>query len=210
MLNMTKVELKLIPGPDMYIFFEKGTTGGLSYISNRYSKAKNKCLKSYDPKQESKHIIYLDANDLYGYAMSKFLPTSRLKWIGSKEFELINYTSKISQGCDLEVNLECAKEIKELHTDYLLAPDKIEIKTEMLSNYQLKIADLYNIPIGNVKKLVSNFFDKEKYVIHNENLKLYLGLGLKLKTIHRVLEFNQSQSLRQHVEFNTQKLIEAE
>ena len=51
----------------------------------------------------------------------------------------------------------------------------------MLSEYQLKIADLYNISIGNVKKLVSNFLDKEKYVIHYENLQFYLRLGLKLK-----------------------------
>ena len=63
----------------------------------------------------------------------------------------------------------------------------------MLSEYQLKIDDLYNIPIGNVKKLVPNLFDKEKYVIHYENLKLYLRLGLKPKKIHRILEFNQSQ-----------------
>ena len=60
----------------MYIFFEKCTKGGISYISNRYSKANNKYLKSYDPKQESKDIIYLDAKNLHGYAMSKFLPTS--------------------------------------------------------------------------------------------------------------------------------------
>ena len=72
-LNMTKVELELIPDPDMYVFLEKGTRGGDSYISNRYSKANNKYLKSYDPKQESKHIIYLDANNLYGYGyMVKF------------------------------------------------------------------------------------------------------------------------------------------
>ena len=63
----------------MYIFFEKGTRGGIPYISNRYSKANYKYLKSYEPKQESKHIIYLDVNDLYGYAMSKFLPTSGSK-----------------------------------------------------------------------------------------------------------------------------------
>ena len=79
MLNMKKVELELIPDLDMYIFFEKGKRGGVSYISNRYSKANNKYLKSYDPKQESKHIIYLDANNLYVYAMSKFLPTSSFK-----------------------------------------------------------------------------------------------------------------------------------
>ena len=61
-----------------------------------------------------------------------------------------------------------------------------------------------------LKKLVTIFFDKEKYVIHNENLQLYLRLGLKLKKIHRVLEFNQSQWLKQYVEFDTQKRTEAE
>ena len=68
----------------MHIFFKKGVSGRVSYISNRYSEANNKYLKSYDPKQESKHIIYLDANNLYGYAMSKFLPTSGFKWIDAK------------------------------------------------------------------------------------------------------------------------------
>ena len=123
MLNMTKVELELIPDPDMYIFFEKGTRGGVSYISNRYSKANNKYLKSYDPKQESKHIIYLDVNNLYGYAMSKFLPTSGFKWIDPKEFDSNNYTSNSSKECILEVYLEYSKELQELHTDYPLAPD---------------------------------------------------------------------------------------
>ena len=73
MLKMAKIKLELITDPDTYIFFEKGTRGGVSYISNRYSKAKNKHLKSYDPRQETKHIIYLDTTNLYGYAMSKFL-----------------------------------------------------------------------------------------------------------------------------------------
>ena len=80
----------------------------------------------------------------------------------------------------------------------------------MLSKYQLKVADHYKIPISNVKKLVPNFFDKEKYVIHYENLKLYLRLGLKLKKLHRVLEFNQSQWLKHYVDFNTKNRIEAE
>ena len=75
----------------------------------------------------------------------------------------------------------------------------------MLSEYKLKIADLYNIPIGNVKWLVPNFFDQEKYVIHCESLQLYLRLGLKLKKIKCILEFNQSQWLKQYIEFNTQK-----
>ena len=66
----------------------------------------------------------------------------------------------------------------------------------MLSEYQLKVADLYNISIGNVEKFVPNFFDKAKYVIYYENLQLYLRLGLKLKKIYCLLEFNQSQWLK--------------
>ena len=92
--------------------------------------------------------------------MSKFLPTSGFKWIDPKEFNLNKYTSNSSEGCVLKVDLEYPKELRELHNDYPLAPDKIGIKKEMLPDYQLKIADLYNIPIGNVKKLVPNFFDK--------------------------------------------------
>ena len=105
MLNVTKMEFKLIPDPDMYIFFEKRMTGWVSYISNRYSKASKKYLKSSNPKQESKHM-YLDASNLYGYAMSKFLPTSGFKYIDPKEVDLNKYTSNISKGCVLEVDLE--------------------------------------------------------------------------------------------------------
>ena len=113
--------------------------------------------------------------------MSKFLPTIGFKWIDPKEFDLNKCTSNSSKGCVLEVDLECPKELRELHNDYPLAPDKIEIKREVLSDYKLKIGDLYNIPTGNVKKLVPNFFDKEKYVIHYENLQLYLRQVLEIK-----------------------------
>ena len=146
MLNMTKLVFQLIPDPDMYIFFENGTRGGVSYICNRYGKTNNNYLKSYDPKQEWKHIVYLDASNLCGYAMSKFLPTSSFKWIDPKEFDLNKYTSNSSKGFVLEVDLEYPKEFRKLYSDYPLAPDKIEIEREM-SDYQLKIADLYNIPI---------------------------------------------------------------
>ena len=178
MLKMRKTALELITDPDMYIFFEKGTRGGISYISNRYSKTNNKYLKSFDPKQKSKHIIYLNTNNLYGYAMSKFLPTIGFKCIDPKEFDFNKYTNNSSKGCVLEVDLKYPKQLHEYHNDYPLAPDNIEIKREMLSDYQLKIVDLYNISIGNVEKLVPNLFYKEKYVIHYENLKLYLRIGL--------------------------------
>ena len=131
-------------------------------------------MKYFDPKQESKHIIYSDRNSLYGYAMSKFLPTSGFKWIDPKEFYLNKYTSNSWKGCVPKVDLEYPNKLRKLHNDNPLAPDKTEIKREMLSHCQLLI-----IPIGNVTKLVPNVFDKQKYVIHYENLPLYLRLGLK-------------------------------
>ena len=109
MLNMTI--FKLIPSHDMYIIL--GMRVGVSYISNRYSEANNKYLEYYDPKQESKHIIYLDGNNLYGYAMSKFLPTSGFKWIDQKEFGLNKYTSNSSKVCLLKVDLEYPKVLRE-------------------------------------------------------------------------------------------------
>ena len=127
-LNMKKIKIERISYPAMYLLFEKGMRGGVSYISNRYSKANNKYLKSYDPKQESKHIRYLDANNLYGYAMSKFLPTCGFKCIDPKESDLNKCTSNSSKRCVLEVDLEYPKELRELHNDYPLAADKKEIK----------------------------------------------------------------------------------
>ena len=115
MLKMSKVELEIIPNPDMYVFFEKGSRGVVSYNSNRFSKANN----IYDPKQESKHI---------------FLPTGGFKWIDPNEFDLNKYTSNSSKGCVLEVHLEYRKELRELQNDCSLAPDKVEIKREMLSD----------------------------------------------------------------------------
>ena len=136
--------------------------------------------------------------------MSKFLPTSGLKWIDPKDFDSMKYSSKSSKVCAIEVDPEYPKELRELENDSPLAPDKIGIKEKRLSSYQLKISDVY-IPTGNAKKLVPNFFDPETYVHHYENLQLQVRLGLRLKKIHRVLEFNQSQQLKPQVEFNEQK-----
>ena len=78
----------------------------------------------------------------------------------------------------------------------------------MLPEYPLKITDWYNIPIGNVEKLMTNIFDKKIYVHHYENLKLHLRPGLKLKKLHHVLKLNQPQWLKLYTELK--KRIKAE
>ena len=97
MLNMRKVELQFISDPHMYLFFEKGMRGGVSYVSKGNNKSKNNYLIFYDQKQESKHIIYLDTNHLCGYAMSKFLPTSGFKWIYPKHLTWMNTTAIVQK-----------------------------------------------------------------------------------------------------------------
>ena len=82
---------------------------------------------------------------------------------------------------DGEVNLEYFKEIHKLHNGYPFVLNKLEIKGEMLFDYQLKIADDDNISIGNVKKLVRNLFKKEKHKFHYKKLQLCLRLILKIK-----------------------------
>ena len=104
----------------MYLFFEKGARGRISYISNRYIKANNKYIKPYEPKPGSKHITYLGANNLYNYAMSKLLPASGLKWVDIKEFDLSEHTSNSSKRCVLEVDFEYPKKLCELHTMIIL------------------------------------------------------------------------------------------
>ena len=75
----------------------------------------------------------------------------------------------------------------------------------MLSRYCKDIADCYGIKIGGVKKLIPNLGDKVKYVVHYENLKYYLSLGIKLIKIHRILSLKQSNWLKSYVDFNTKK-----
>ena len=132
MLNTRKVELEFNSHADMYLFFEKCMGGGVSYITKRYSKTNNKYLKTYDPKQEPKHIIYLDQNNLYGYAMRKFLPTSGFKRTDSKGFDLNKYTSNSSKQFFSELILNILNNIDKLHNDYPLVPDEIEIKKDIL------------------------------------------------------------------------------
>ena len=212
MLKMTNIELELMTDVDMLQFVEKGKRGGLSYITHRYSKANNKYLSECDYNSTQKYITYLDANNLYGWAMSQYLPTGGFKWINKDKFNDINlydYTENSKKGLLLEVDLEYPYEIHDMHNDYPLAPEKINVKTYMLSNYCLKIAKKYKISNNLICKLIPTLNNKEKYVIHYRNLQLYTELGLKITKIHRVLEFNQSPWLKKYIDFNTEKRKQA-
>ena len=208
MLKMTDIKLELITDIDMFQFIEKGMRGGISYIANRYGKANNKYMKDYKKDEPSKYIMYLDANNLYGWAMSQYLPTGGFRWMTQKQIDKTNlalYKEDSKKGLIIEVDLEYPKELHDLHNDYPLAAEKIKVEKEMLSKYCKKISDEYNISTGLVYKLIPTLSNKEKYVLHYRNLQLYLDLGLKVSKVHRVLEFDQSPWLKQYIDYNTEK-----
>ena len=159
MLKMTKIELETISDIDVHLFIEKGMRGGISYICKRHSKI-NDCKSS----NGKKSIIYWDANNLHGRGMSNPLPHGQFNWLSEKEINKLDLDS-ISEnsllGYVLEVDLEYPNKLHDLHNDYLLAPEKLEISSDMLSKYCSDIADKYEIKVGGVQKLVPNLRDKK-------------------------------------------------
>ena len=131
--------------------------------------------------------------------MSQYLPYSGFKWLNQIEisdFRLNSTSENSSIGYILEINLEYPSELHELHDDYPLAPGKLEISQNRLSNYCISIANEYGIKIGGVNKLVPNLGNTNKYVVHYRNLQLYLSLRIKLTKIHIILKFKQSNKRR--------------
>ena len=135
---MTGIKLELMTDVDMFQFIEKGLRGGISYIANWYGEANNKYMKEYNKEKPSKYIMYLDADNLYGYAMSQYLPSGGFKWLTEKQIEKIMNKSILpgnKKGYILDVDLEYQEELHKMHNDYPLAAEKMKVTKEMLSPY---------------------------------------------------------------------------
>ena len=189
-LKITGVELELLSDPDMLLMFQRCIKGGISMINNRFGEANNKFMgESFNKNKPSKYLMYLDANNLYGWAMSQSLPTHGFKWLTSEEMEKL-YENQVLQvwnrvPCILEVDLEYPKELHDLHSDYPLCPERVKCK-------------------NGVEKLIPNLRDKKKYVIHYKNLIQCLRLGMKLNRIHRGIKFVESEWMKLYIDMNTE------
>ena len=184
MLKMTAIKLDLLEDVDMLLMIEKGIRGGISNAFKRYAKANNKFMKDFDPAEKSSFIVYLDANNLYGWAMSKPLPVGEFEWMDEKELK--NWERFVDEegiGCILEVDLEYPVELHDFHNDFPLAPEKMIL--------------------GKVEKLTQNLRDKEKMVLHGKNLALFLSLGMKLKKVRRGLKFQEKNFMKNYIDKNT-------
>lgn len=191
MLKHTNVQLELLSDLKMVNFFNKGIRGGLSQCSQRLAKANNKYMQNHDKDGEQSHLIYLDVNNLYGWAMISPLPLDEFEWVNPEEYDTENkYDQYINtpddnyNGYILEVDLEYPEVLHEKHNDFPLCPNKKKF--------------------GTTTKLCATLEPKYKYVIHYRNLKQALENGLILKKVHKVLKFHQSTWLAAYINFNNE------
>ena len=124
-------------------------------------------MKKYDPTKDSKFIMYLDENNLYGRGMSQYLPYCEFKWLKNiDKFDVTSVSENSSIDYVPKVNLEYPDELHYIHNDFPLAPEKLAISYDTLSNYCKQIADKYGIRVEDVKKFVPNLGNKTNYVVH--------------------------------------------
>ena len=207
-LKISKVKLQLFTEEDMYLFIESGIRGGISTITKRFAKANNDRIDGYNPEEDVSHLLYIDANNLYGWAMSQLLPTHNFRWMDPDEVDgIIERIQEIADDSELgyifEVDLHYPQQLHDAHNGYPLAPEHLEITEDMLSPYQTSTYPTHRL--RKTRKLAPNLYDKKNYIVHYRNLKYYLAMGMEVTRVHRVLEFNQSDWLKSYVDFNTEQ-----
>ena len=206
LLKKTGIELELLTDYDQHLFIEKGMRGGISMVSKRHVRANNPAVEGYDPEKPNSHILYLDANNLYGWAMSQPLPTGGFRWVEDCDGLVGTIKDQPADGPEgfiLEVDLEYPQELHDEHNAYPLAPERMVVQKKWMSEYQHGLLGA-GVVSAEVEKLVPNLRDKNHYVLHYRNLQLYLGLGMKLKKVHRALRFEQSPWMEPYIRMNTE------
>ena len=192
-LKTTGQHLELLSDYDMLMMFERGIRGGITHISKRYAEANNKYMKNYNHSKDSKFIQYLDANNLYGWAMSQNLPTHGFKWMKNITIEKVDEILEKANHCMsnfgrkgfiFEVDLEYPEHLWESHNDYPLAPEKINV--------------------NGVEKLICHFKPRKNYVVHYRTLRQCLELGMRITAVHRGISFYQSSWMEPYIRKNTE------
>ena len=146
-LKRTGIKLELLTDPDMLLMFERGIRGGITQAVRKYASANNKYMgDKFNLNEDTTYLQYLDANNLYGWAMSQPLPTGGFKWVDVNPNEISELATRTDKGYLLEVDVSYPKELHNQHNDLPFMCERMEI--------------------NGVEKLVPNLTDKRNYVIH--------------------------------------------
>ena len=194
-LKKTGVKLELLTDNDMLTMIEEGIRGGMCNAVYRHAKANNKYMKNYNKNIESSYLMYLDTNNLYGWAMSKRLSADSFKWIKKDNLSKFNekfikdYDENSDKGYILEVDVEYPKNLHKLHRDLPFLPEGMKI--------------------NKYSKLTCTLYDKENYVVHIRALKKALNHGLVLKKVYRVIELRQEAWMKPYIDMNTKLRTDA-
>jgi hypothetical protein len=201
MLKFTGIELELITDIDKYLFVEKGIRGGISQISKRYAQANNKYMSDYNPKVAESSIIYLDANNLYGWAMSSHLPYKNFKWNDDEwnKEKIMTLDDKGEKGYLFSVDLHLPDDKHDYFNNYPLCPENISINKCELNDWQQE-----NYKQSKINKLCLTLHDKTNYIVNYRYLKLALSLGYELVEVRKVLEYDQCDFLAKYILKNTE------
>ena len=181
----TSIKLELLTDYDMLLMVEEGIRGGICHSIHRHAKANNKYMENYDKNEESSYIQYLDAKNLYGWEMSQKLPVNGFKWIENNEINqefIKNYDENKDKEYILEADVKHPRKLHDLHSDLPFLPKRIKIEKSSFVIYVIK----------------------KKYIVHIKSLKQALNHGLKLKKVHRIIEFNQEVWLKPYIDMNTE------
>lgn len=202
-------KLDYIRDVDHYLFLRNAVRGGVSMISHRYSEANNSRMRNFDSSRESKFIIYVDANNLYGWAMRQPMPTGNLRWLQQHELileHILSIPADSDWGCFAEVDLEYPEHLHDAHSDLPLAPEHRKVKRGELSAYATEVAEKFNINTNSYgEKLLTTFFPKKRYIVHYRVLQFYVDHGLVVKKLHRALAFSQAAIMKDYIDLNTDR-----
>jgi hypothetical protein len=217
MLLHTKVKLERLSDKTKYDFFEASLRGGICQASLRHSVANNPYQGegNWDPLQAIKYLVQYDANNLYALSLRDYLPLREFRWISHHESRkqvcndefVASLDPEGAYGYAYEVDVRIPRELHDELCDLPPLPQKIAISSEMLSDFQRECFPESELRTST--RLTCNLYDKERYIMHSRTLKMCLDLGLEIVEYHRVLRFVQAPYMREYVDFNTSKRMEA-
>ena len=201
MLKETKAKIELFIDINMVLMTEKGIRGGLTQVVKKHAVANNKYLPNCDSTKKVTHLQYLDANNLYGYAMNKKLPLDSYEWDNVEKFDrdfIKNYDDNGDKGYLLEVDVEHPSELRSAHEDFSFLPERrsklnkeFEHKvTKEIEKAHKRVHKTFNITREPDNKLIATVQDKSKYVVNISTLKQASNQGCKLQKVHRVIKYN--------------------